>query len=149
MSRTISELLIIFSTTFFLSVLLFLSGPLRKVVNAMDSSTSRQFIYLLFDVGKRSPFLLLVTNLPVLGSIPYFVTFGFNNWWMISGLILFTAAASVAKVVKLPIYKAASTSLMGEAEWRNALRKMNTANALQAASTSIAVCLMVAGLFLS
>ena len=146
MTQTIAELLILFSTSFFLSVLLFLAGPLRAVSNKMDADASRQFVRLLFQFGKRSPFLLLVTNLPVLGSIPYFIAFGFNNWWMISGLIVFTVAASVAKVVKLPIYKSVSVGEMSDAQWQQELKSMNIANVLQALCTAIAAGLMVVGL---
>lgn len=126
---------------------MFLAGPLQSVTNKMDASASRRFITLLFELGKRSFFLNIVTNLLFLIGVLYLVFFGFNNWWMVSGLIVFTVIKGVAKVVKLPIYKKAAASGISDEEWKRILKKMNRANMFQAFGTAIAAGIMLFSLF--
>jgi hypothetical protein len=147
MNRTTAELLLIISTTFFLSVLMFLAGPLRKVMNKMDNGATKQFITLLFQLGQRTPFLLIVTNLTALGMIPYFVAYGFRNWWFIAGLAVFLLAGVAAKAAKVPVYKKIASLDAGSREWAEERQKMHKANMFQAVFTFASIGLMTLGLF--
>jgi hypothetical protein len=147
MTQTTAELLLIVPTIFFLSVLMFLSGPLRSTMNKMDNAASKQFISLLFQLGQRSPFLLTITNLTVIGMIPYFIVYGFNNWWFIAGLTTLIISASIAKIIKLPIYKQITLLDADTPKWTEAKLSMHKANIFQAAFTFIAVCLMAIGIY--
>jgi hypothetical protein len=147
MTQTTAEVMLIIPLVFFLSVLVFLSGPLRSVMNKMDRNASKQFISLLFTLGQRSAFLLTVTNISVLAAIPYYIVYGFNNVWFTVGIVVFLVAASVAKIVKLPLYKKITLLDANTAEWADARQKMHVGNILQALFTFIAVCIMTASLF--
>ncbi len=147
MNHTTAELLLIISTTFFLSVLMFLAGPLRKVMNKMDNSAAKQFITLLFQLGQRTPFLLIVTNLTALGMIPYFIAYGFRNWWFIAGLAVFILAGIIAKAAKVPVYKKIMSLDADGREWAEERQNMHKANMFQAAATFVSIGLMTVGLF--
>ncbi len=147
MNQITVEVLLIIPLVFFLSVLMFLAGPLRSVMNKMSPNASKEFISQLFKLGQRSVFMLTITNITALGMIPYFIIYGFNNVWFTSGLALFIVTASVAKVYKLPIYKKITTLSATSPEWMNARSKMHKGNGLQALFTFIAICVMTVGFF--
>lgn len=147
MTKTTAEILLIISATIFASVLVFLAGPMRRVMNKMDNSASKQIITLLFQVGPRSPFLFIATNITGLAMIPYFIFYGFNNWWFTAGLAILLIAGSVAKIVKVPIYKNAKELEASDPKWIAAQNKWHNGNLFQAVFTCIAVCMMAIGLF--
>ena len=142
MNQTTAEILLIIPLIFFLSVLMFLAGPLRSVMNKMSPKASKEFISLLFKLGQRSVFMLTITNVTVLGAIPYFIIYGFNNVWFTSGIVLFIITASVAKIYKLPIYKKITTLSATSPEWMDERRKMHKGNGLQALFTFLSLCIM-------
>ena len=147
MNQTTAEILLIISATIFASVLLFLAGPMRRVMNKMDNSASKQIISLLFQMGQRSPFLYIATNLTGLAMIPYFIFFGFNNWWFTAGLAVLVLAAGVAKIVKVPLYKSTKDLDANDPRWIAAQKKWHNGNIYQAIFTFVAVCMMTIGLF--
>ena len=64
------------------------AGVLRKVMNEMDEAAFKQFVMSLVRHSKRSPFMLTVLDIPLLGAIPYLYFYGFGNRWLIAGLAL-------------------------------------------------------------
>ncbi len=147
MNKTTAEILLIISATIFASVLMFLAEPMRRVMNKMDNRASKQIISLLFQIGPRSPFLYIATNLTGLAMIPYFIFFGFSNWWFTAGLAILLVAGSVAKVVKVPIYKTAKELDAEDPKWMAAQKKWHNGNLYQGIFTCLAVCMMTIGLF--
>jgi hypothetical protein len=147
MNKKTAEILLIISTVFFLSVLILLAEPLRKVMNKMDNKASKQFVSLLFRIGTRSPFLLIVTNLTALLMIPYFIIYGFGNWWFIAALAVFIIGGCVAKAIKVPVYKNIEILDVDNPKMMEQLQKMHKGNIFQAILTFISVCMMTIGLF--
>jgi hypothetical protein len=147
MSKNTAEILLIISATLFASLLLFLAEPMRRVMNKMDNGASKQIISLLFQIGPRSPFLYIATNLTGLAMIPYFIFFGFSNWWFTAGLAVLLVAGGVAKVVKVPIYKTAKELDAEDPKWLAAQNKWHNMNLFQAVFTCLAVSMMTIGLF--
>ncbi len=121
------------------ALLLFIAGVLRKVMNEMDESAFQRFVVSLVRHSKRSPFMLIVLNIPFFGAIPYFYFYGFGNLWLLAGLALWLVGGAIGKTMKLPIYKAVEVG--DPAQLRELRRKLNSANLLQAILNSVAVVL--------
>lgn len=143
MSRTFAEILLFASLVLNAGLLVFIAGVLRKVMNDMDDPAFRQFVSSLVRHSKKSPFMIVGLNLPFLGAIPYFYFYGFANRWLLAGLILWLVAGSIAKTIKLPIYKAVETLEATDAQLHDTRRRMNVANLFQAALNSIAALLAI------
>ena len=141
MSRTFSETLLFASLVLNATLLIFIAGVLRKVMNDMDALAFRHFVDSLVRHSKKSPFMIIGLNLPLLGAIPYFYFYGFANRWLLAGLTLWLVAGSIAKAIKLPIYKTIATVEATDAQLHDARRRMNAANLFQAALNSIAALL--------
>ena len=141
MSRTFAETLLFASLVLNAGLLLFIAGVLRKVMNDMDEFAFKGFVDSLVRHSKKSPFMVIALNLPFLGAIPYLYFFGLSNRWLLAGLILWLVGGSIAKAIKLPIYKTIATVDATDTQLRDARRRMNTANLFQAALNSIAALL--------
>ena len=86
--------------------------------------------------------MLTVLNVPLLGAIPYLYFYGFGNRWLIAGLVLWLVAGGIAKLIKLPVYKAVAALDAGDvARLEEARRKVNAGNMFQAILNSVAVLL--------
>ena len=144
MSRAFAEILLFASLVLNASLLVFIAGVLRKVMNDMDDPAFRQFVSSLVRNSKKSPFMIVGLNFPLLGAIPYFYFYGFANRWLLAGLILWLVAGSIAKTIKLPIYKAIASPNAADLEILHAARhRMNSANLFQASLNCIAVLLAI------
>jgi hypothetical protein len=141
MNQRLAETLLFVLVASNAALLLFIAGVLRKVMNDLDEHAFQQFVSSLFRYSSRSPFMLTILTLPFLGAIPYFYFYGFKNLWVTSGLALWFVAGSIAKVIKLPVYKKAAASpdaagLTGERH------RLYFGNTLQAILTLAATVLM-------
>ena len=148
MSRASAEVLLAASLVMNAALLLFLAGVLRKTMNDLSESSFKVFLDSLVRYSKNSPFMLFAFNIPLLGAIPYFYFYGFANRWLLTALIVWFVAGSIAKIVKLPIYKAVADSDPNDTATLSAARqRMNIANQLQAASNSLAALLALVPYF--
>ena len=139
MTRTLAEILLFGLLAMNAALLIFIAGVLRRVMNDMDEAAFKQFLTSLVRHSKRSPFMLTVLNIPLLGAIPYLYFYGFGNWWLIAGLALWLVAGGIAKLIKLPAYKAVDAGDVARLE--EARRKVNAGNMFQAILNSVAVLL--------
>ena len=139
MTKTLAEILLFGSLVANVTLLTFLAGVLRKVMNDMDEPTFKQFLDSLVGYSKKSPFMLVVFNVPFIGAIPYFYFYGFANRCLLAGLVLWLVAGCIAKAVKYPIYTAVAALKVGQmAELSEKRKKMNALNVFQAILNSAA-----------
>jgi hypothetical protein len=139
MTRSVAEILLFTSLAINAALLIFIAGVLRLVMNDMNESEFKQFVVSLVHHSKKSPFMLTVLNIPFLGAIPYFYFYRFANRWLLAGFTLWLVAGTLGKAMKLPIYRAVE---MGDpTKLKEARRKLNTGNMIQAILNSLAVVL--------
>lgn len=144
MTRTLAEILLFGLLAMNAALLIFIAGVLRKVMNDMDEVAFKQFLTSLVRHSKKSPFILTVLNIPLLGAIPYLYFYGFGNRWLIAGLALWLVAGGIAKLIKLPVYKAVAALDAGDvARLEEARRKVNAGNMFQAILNFVAVLLVL------
>jgi hypothetical protein len=147
MTQHFAETLVFTSVAINASLLIFFAGIFRKIMNAVDEATFKNVTDLLVSFSSKSPFMILVLNIPLLLAIPYFYFFGFGNGWITAGIALWLASGSFAKFFKLPAYKSVSTLRNDNTiQLKEMRQKINTGNLLQAAFYSAAVILMAFGL---
>ncbi len=92
--------------------------------------------------------MLITLNAPFVGAIPYLYFYGFDNWWIIAGLVLWTAGGVIAKIIKIPVYKKIAALEDGDADRLGEVRrKLNAGNLFQAIVNSAAIIVMLIGLF--
>lgn len=139
MTRALAEILLFASLAINAALLIFIAGVLRRVMNDMDESQFKQFVVSLVRHSKKSPFMLIVLNIPFFGAIPYFYFYGFDNRWLAAGLVVWLVAGGIGKAMKLPVYKAVETSDV--ARLSEERRKLNAGNLLQATLNSAAAML--------
>lgn len=142
MTKGVAENLLFASLAVNAALLILFAGVFRKVMNEMDEPAFKQFVVSLVHHSKRSPFMIVSLSLPLLGAIPYLYFYGFGNRWLIAGLVVWFAAGSIGKTMKLPIYKAVAALDYRDSEMlREARRKLNAQNLIQAALNSVATVL--------
>lgn len=147
MSKTVAEILILIPSALYTGYLLFIAGVVQKIMDEMDEAAFLRFLNLLIKTATKSPYAITVGSLTFIAMIPYFIFYGFNNWWYTSGLILFIIASIVSKSLNLPIYKRVSslsgsdTALLNEER-----RKLQSSNRIRAAVQFISMALMTIGL---
>jgi hypothetical protein len=147
MTKAFFETLLFASVASNAALLIFFAGVFRKIMNAVDETTFKNVTELLFRYSSKSPFMIIVLNLPLLKAIPYFYFYGFGNRWITAGIALWLVGGSISKMIKLPVYKAISLLKSDDVVQLQAARhKVNNGNLLQAALYSAAVVLMVFGL---
>jgi hypothetical protein len=147
MTRSFAETLLFASVTSNAALLLFFAGVFAKMMNAVDEATFKNSTELLVRYSSKSPFMIIVLNLPLIGAIPYCYFYGFSNWWITAGIALWLVAGSVSKMLKLPVYKAVATLKNDDiVQLKEARSKINNGNLLQAALYSVAVIVMAFGL---
>jgi hypothetical protein len=146
MTQHFAETLVFTSVAINAALLIFFAGVLRKIMNAVDEATFKNFMDLLVRFSSRSPFMIAVLNIPLLLAIPYFWFYGFGNGWITAGIAVWLASGSFAKFFKLPGDKSVSTlSSDNTVRLREMRNRINTGNLLQAAFYSAAVILMAFG----
>lgn len=147
MTKTLLEALLFASVALNAALLMFFAGVFRQIMDAVDVAIFKNLTNLLVDYSKRSAFMIIALNLPLLLAIPYYWLYGFGNWWITASLVLWLVAGSVCKVIKLPVYKAIANLKNDEtAQLTDLRRKLNSANMLQAILYAIATILMIPGL---
>ena len=144
MTQTFAEILLLVLMVVNAALLTFLAGVLRKVMDEMDAAAFRSFLKSLYRHSSRSFLIHIALSLPFLAAIPYFYVYGFRNGWITAGLTLWLVAGLIAKLIKVPVFKAvaalAEEDVAGLGKER---RKLNTGNILQATLDVIAVVFML------
>jgi hypothetical protein len=144
MTQALAEILLLASVVVNATLLIFISGVLRHVMNDMDVATFKDFVGSLVRHSSRSPFMLVALNIPLIGAIPYYYFYGFGNVWISAGLAIWLAGGLVSKLIKLPIYKNIKTAERDdEVRLGEQRRRLNAGNLLQAGLNSLAVALMI------
>ena len=145
-TQTFIEIIILVPTTLAAGFLLVISGVIQKVMNDLDEVTFKYFLSRLEYRAMRSPFALAVSLITSFAAIPYWICFGFNNWWFTAGLAAWFVASVISKILNLPIYKKIKELTNSQTEEIKKERlKLQTANSLRAWLTLIPVVLMVVG----
>jgi hypothetical protein len=147
MTRTFAEILIIIPTVLGTGLLMFVAGVIQGVMNDMDEAEFKSFLTSLYKHAIRSPYAVTVSLITFVGAVPYLIFYGFQNWWFIAGLILWTAASVASKIFNLPIYQNVMTAKSNDrARLKEERRKLQSANILRATLSFASVVLMVIGL---
>ena len=129
------------------TLLIFIAGVLRKMMNAVDEATFKNLIALLVRYSSRSAFMIIALNIPLILAVPYYYRYGFSNRWITLGLVLWLVTGSVSKFYKLPVYKSlASLQSTAVFEIKKERGKFNAANIIQAILYSVAAVLVAFGL---
>lgn len=150
MTRAFTEILILVLNVASADTLALIAGSIQKVMNTMDEAAFQNFVKQLHTSLQRSPYQILTSTLHIIACIPYFIIFGFSNWWFTAGALVSVAASTfVSKPLILPTYKKiydalASSDTAGLREWR---RKLQIRNRFRAVIQFVSVALMVIGLF--
>jgi hypothetical protein len=146
MTQTFAEILLLVPSTLCTGFLIFIAGVIQRVMNDMDETTFHIFLKLLDKRAMRSPYAVGVSSITFFGMIPYWIFFGFNNWWFSAGLILYTIASIVSKSFNLPIYKRIfALKSSDKARLREERKKLQSANILRATIQFTSIVLMVLG----
>lgn len=144
LSKTLVEVVIMIPATLEAGFLLAVSGVIQKVMNDLDEASFQYFLTRLEYRAMRSPFAMSVSLLTSILAIPYWIFYGFNNWWYTAGLIMWFIAATVSKILNMPIYKKIKELSNSQTEELNKERqKLQSANDIRAWLTFISVVLMV------
>src|SRR6185312_13625582 len=101
MTRNFIETLLFASVAINAALLLFFAGVYRQMMNAVDETTFKKITELLVRYSSKSAFMIIGLNLPLLVAVPYYCLYGFGNWWITASLILWLAAGSISKTLKL------------------------------------------------
>ena len=147
MTQRRAEMLLLVPSTLTTGFLLFVAGVVQKVMNDLDEATFQRFLNLLVKHAERSPYAISVSTVPFVGAVPYFIYYRLSNLWFSAGIVLFTVASIVSKILVLPIYKRVSeldssdTAQLGEER-----RKLQNANRVRAAFQVASTVLMIIGL---
>lgn len=150
MTQRRAETLILVPSTLCTGLLLFAAGVIQKVMNDLDERTFQRFLKLLVKHAERSPYAISVSTIPFVGSIPYFIRYRLSNMWFSAGIVLFTVASIVSKIMVLPIYNKVpeidsdDTAQLGEAR-----HKLQNANRVRATLQATSTILMVIGVLKS
>src|SRR5690242_20102604 len=150
MTRAFTEILILVLNMASADTLALIADSIQKVMNNMDEAAFQGFVKQLHKSLQRSLYQIITSTLHVIALIPYFIIFGFSNWWFTAGAIVSVAASMfVSKPIILPTYKKIYDSLessdtAGLLEWR---QKLQTRNRFRAVLQFASVALMIIGLF--
>ncbi len=146
MTRIFVEVLLLVASALATGFLVFIADVIQKVMNDLDEGTFYRFLTLLDKRAIRSPYAVGISTITFVGMVPYWIIYGFDNWWFSAGLILYTIASIISKSFNLPIYKrifalkSTDTAQLGEER-----RKLQSANLLRASVQFASIILMVLG----
>jgi hypothetical protein len=80
-------------------------------------------------------------------AIPNYYAYGFGNVWVSASLVVWLAAGSLSKILKLPVYKLISSSQANDTVSIDKMRhQLNGVNGLQAVLYTVAVMVLAIGL---
>jgi hypothetical protein len=147
MTQRRAEMLLLVPSTLTTGFLLFIAGVVQKVMNDLDEATFQRFLKLLIKHAERSPYAISASTLPFVGAIPYFIYYRLSNLWFSAGIVLFTVASIVSKILVLPIYKKVpELDSTDTAQLNEERRKLQNANRIRAAFQVTSTVLMIIGL---
>jgi len=147
MTQRRAEMLLLVPSTLTTGFLLFVAGVVQKVMNDLDEATFQRFLNLLVKHAERSPYAISVSTVPFVGAVPYFIYYRLSNLWFSAGLVLFTVASIVSKILVLPIYKRVpELDSSDKAQLGEERRKLQNANRVRAAFQVASTVLMIIGL---
>ncbi len=143
MNETSAETLIIAINALGAGILLFIAGPIQKIMNDMDELAFKEFANTLGRTAMSNHFAVTVATLPIMAAILYFFAYGFNHWWFTAGFIAWIIGSVITKVTNLPIYQwLADPKNKDPEELRKQRRKLGLANNWRARITLASVVLM-------
>ena len=146
MTQSFVEILLLVPTALCTGFVIFIAGVIQGVMNDLDEVAFKRFLTMLHTRALRSPYAIVVSSITFIGTVPYFIYYGFSNGWFTSGLVLWVITSIVSKVTTLPIYKRVddipSSDVVRLNEER---RKLHRANILRATLSLATVVLMVIG----
>jgi hypothetical protein len=91
--------------------------------------------------------MIFVLNVPLFLAIPYYYRYGFGNWWITAGLVLWLVAGILSKAYKLPVYKALAKLQNTEVgEIQSVRDKFNSGNIFQAILYIVSTVLVALGI---
>jgi hypothetical protein len=147
MTKTLVEMLLFVPSVLCTGFLIFIAGVIQGVMNDLDEAAFHRFMKLLHKRATRSPYAVGVSTITFVGAIPYFIFYGFSNWWFTAGIIVYTIASIVSKSFNLPIYTRIFALESSDAvRLREERRKLQGANLLRSAIQFISIVLMMIGL---
>ena len=139
-----AEILLFSAVTMNAALLTFIAGVLRRVMDDMDVVKFKAFVNSLACYSKRSPFMLALLNSPFVGAIVFIHFYGLGDRWIITGLAIWFVAGSVAKIIKVPVYKKIAALDESDAGClRTERKRLNNGNLFQAALNSVAAGVML------
>jgi hypothetical protein len=147
MTQEFAEVLLLVPSALATGFLVFIAGVVQRVMNDLDEATFQRFLMLLDKRATRSPYAVTVSTVTFIGAVPYFIFFGFDNWWFTAGIILYFVASIVSKSYNIPIYKRIFALASSDTDQlREERRKLQSANRLRATIQFASIVLMVIGL---
>jgi hypothetical protein len=148
MTQTFVEILLTIPAALTTGFVMFIAGVIQNIMNDMDEAAFKKFLTSLHKHALKSPYAIIVSSITFIGMIPYFIFYGFQNWWFVAGLIMWVIASIVSKATALPIYASVDVIDSSDiARLREERRKLQTANILRSTLSFVSVVLMVIGLF--
>ena len=141
MTRSTYEVVLFALLAINAALLTFIADVLRKIMNEMSLGELKRFVDAMVRHSSRSPFMLVVLNVPLFVAIPYCYVYGFSNHWLVAGLALWLFAGSVAKAMKLPVYKRIAASASDASGLALERKKLSRGNVFQAVLNVVAVVL--------
>lgn len=143
MTETTAEIFIVILNALGAGLLMFIAGVLQKIMNNMEAYEFKKFINTLDKTAMNDQFAVTVATLPLIAVVCYFIFYGFNHWWFITGIIVWIIGSSMTKVINLPIYKWLLNPKNNDPkEIKEKRHKLQSGNTLRAWTTLISIILM-------
>ncbi|MBO0779748.1 MAG: hypothetical protein J2P37_13065 [Ktedonobacteraceae bacterium] len=144
MTQTFVEILILTISTITTGFLLWIADVLKSIMNDMDLATFGRFMRWLYKRGIGSAFAVVISTVPMVAMIPYFIMYHFDHGWFTAGLIVFVLSSVAGKMFNLPVYNRILALKEGEtALFAEERRKLKTANWIRALICLLSSILMV------
>lgn len=138
------EILLFASVAVNAALLTFIAGVLGRVMDGMNGPTFKAFVNSLVRHSKKSLFMLTLLNAPFAGAIFFIYFYGTSDRWTITGLAIWFFAGTVAKIIKVPVYRRiAALDEKDVDRLRTERKRLNNGNVFQAALNSVAAGVML------
>ena len=143
MTQSEAEVLILATNALGTGILMFVAGPVQKIMNDLDELDFKRFLNVLDKTVMGDPFAVNVATLPIIAAVLYFLAYGFGHWWFTAGFIAWIVGSIITKVTNMPVYQwVADPKNNDPAELRKQRRKLQLANNVRAWLTLVSVLLM-------
>ena len=103
-SQVTAEVIILTMTALGAGILMFVAGVVQKIMDDMDEQEFKRFLNKLDKTAMTEPFAVTIATLPVIALVPYFVVYGFGDWWFTAGLAVWLLGGSVVKSTNMSVY---------------------------------------------